>query len=201
MSPFSKPHITYFSKKQLGVTLVEMVIAIVIISIAAVALLQGLGFQTNRNVDPMIQSQSQMLAKQYLEEVMGKPFFDPAADPRLDPSVNRDDADDSAADTASSVSDDDNRVLFNNIFEYQNYDQPVQAQNGTPIPELSGFQIDITIDDSVGLALGTISNPGILCPPTVLLITVSVIDPRGQTTTLQGYRTSYFERPASWVCV
>ena len=135
--------------KQTGVTLVELIIAIVIISIASVALLTGLGFQTARNVDPMIQSQAQMLASQYLKEVMAKSFFDPSADPRLSPSVSRDDADDSAADNTASSANATNRLLFNNLFEYNNYNQPARELDGTLIPALAGYQISIEIDDSI----------------------------------------------------
>ncbi len=186
---------------QTGVTLVELIIAIVIISIASVALLTGLGFQTARNVDPMIQSQAQMLAKQYLSEVLSKPFFDPSADPRLSPSVSRDAADDSAADTTARDSNATNRLLFDNIFEYNGFNQPTQELDGTAVPELAGYQISISIDDSVGLTLGTLANPGTLCPPDILRVDVTVTDPRGQQTQLSGYRTSYFARPASWSCV
>jgi MSHA pilin protein MshD len=187
-------------QNQRGVTLVEMVIAIVIISIAAVALLQGLGFQTGRNVDPMIQSQSQALASQYLDEVLGKSFFDPSNDPRLNPSLSRDNARAGSEDTSARDLDGDNRILFDNVYEYQGYDEPVQNRDGSAIAELAGYQIAITIDNSVGLALGGLTNPGALCPPVVMLVTVTVTDPRGQTTQLQGYRTSYFDRPATWSC-
>jgi MSHA pilin protein MshD len=182
------------------VTLVEMVIAIVIISIAAVALLQGLGFQTVRNVDPMIQSQAQALAKQYLEEAMSRSFFDPATDPRVFPSVNQATAVSSASDTTSSTADATNRIAFNNVFEFNSYDQPVQEPDGTPITELSGFQIEIEVDNSAGLTLGTFSNPAATCPPMVMQITVTVTDPRGQSTVLTGYRTSYFDAATRYGC-
>lgn len=183
--------------KQQGVTLVELIIAIVIISVAAVALLQGLGFQTSRNVDPMIQSQSQALARQYLDEVMSRSFFDPANDPRLNPGVSQALAASAESDSTARTLDATNRQLFDNIFEYNGYNQTPQSLDGTPIVELAGYQIAITVDSSIGLTLGTISNSADAssnaCPAEVMLITVTVTDPRNQVTSLQGYRTSYFD--------
>lgn len=203
MSPFSNAtghSVPAGRSTQNGVTLVELIIAIVIISIAAVALLQGLGFQTLRNVDPMIQSQSQALARHYLEETLSRSFFDPSDDPRADPSVSQAQAVTAATDTTSRDNDPVNRIAFDNVFEYHNYNQPAQTTNGTPIDELSDYQIGIQIDRSEGMTLGTLTNPALTCPPEILLITVTVTDARGQSTVLQGYRTSYFDSADRYGC-
>ena len=120
--------------RQKGVTLVELIIAIVIISIAAVALLQGLGIQTGRNVDPMIQSQSQALAKQYLLEVLSKSFFDPSADPRLDPTLSQTAINTGITDQTRLGS--PSRMAWNNIYEYHNYSGAIREVAGPLITEL-----------------------------------------------------------------
>lgn len=190
----------HHTANQSGVTLVEMIIAIVIISIASVALLQGLGLQTQRNVDPMIQTQAQALARQFLDEAMSRTFFETSADPRVDPSISQAEALDSATDTSARDNNATNRLAFNNIFEYQDYNQPAQNIDGSSIDELSGYQINIDIDHSPGLILGTITNPVASCPPAIFLITVTVTDPRGQSVQLQGYRASYFDSQSRYGC-
>ena len=132
---------------QKGVTLVELIIAIVIISIAAVALLQSLGFQTIRNVDPMIQSQAQALARQYLEEVLSKPFFDPSADPRLNRFLSQAQANASVTDSDESTANPTNRTSWNNIWEYDGYSDVPRGINGTAIDELGSFTVDIDVDN------------------------------------------------------
>ncbi|TCS41645.1 prepilin-type N-terminal cleavage/methylation domain-containing protein [Reinekea marinisedimentorum] len=181
-----------FSKaQQRGVTLVEMIIAIVIISIAAVALLQGLGQQTRNNVDPMIQSQAQMLARQYLAEVSTKSFFDPSGDPRLDPNLSEAEVNNAISDQSESSN--ANRALWNNLYEYDGYSSAIYELNGTtPVSGLSGYSVAIDIDISNGLALGTLSNSA-TCPPVIALIEVVVTDPRNQQTKLSGYRTAYWD--------
>lgn len=183
--------------KQVGVTLVELIIAIVIISIAVVAILQSLGQQTLRNVDPMLQSQAQLLAKQFLDEVKSKSFFDPSADPRLVPNLTAAQLITSIADQAQRNADATNRLTWNNLYEYHSYnDSEVRNADGTAIPELSGYSVTISVDISEGLSMGSAPNALIniaSCPATLALITVTVTDPRGQQTSLQGYRTRYWD--------
>jgi MSHA pilin protein MshD len=179
--------------KQQGVTLVEMIIAIVIISIAAATLLQGLGQQTRNNVDPMIQSQAQMLARQYLSEVSSKSFFDPSGDPRLDPSLTNTEIENAITDQSESSS--TNRTLWNNLYEYQGYSSAIYELDGSTIIDgLSGFSVEINIDISNSLTLGTLSNSTVAnCPPVISLIEVTITDPRNQQTRLSGYRTAYWD--------
>ena len=60
--------------RQRGVTLVELVIAIVIIGIAAAALYSAMASITARSADPMLRQQSLMLAEACLEEILGNDF-------------------------------------------------------------------------------------------------------------------------------
>ena len=182
-----------FNTHQQGVTLVELVIAIVIISIASVALLQGLGFQTGRNVDPMIQSQAQALAKQYLQEVLSKSFFNTGADPRVDPTLTQTQINTGITDQTRNGS--PARVAWDNIYEYHNYSSAiVDVMTGAAVSELSSYQVSITVDISAGLTLHTFTNSSVVnCPPQIALVTVNITDPRNQITSLAGYRTSYWD--------
>jgi len=62
--------------RQRGVTLVELVIAIVIVGIAAAALYSAMASITARSADPMLRQQSLMLAEACMEEILGHPFAD-----------------------------------------------------------------------------------------------------------------------------
>jgi len=190
--------------RQDGVTLVELIISMVIISIAAVALLQGLGLQSQRNVDPLIQSQAQRLAIQYLQEVSNKSFFDPSADPRLDPSLT---SEDDLKLVIAGITDQNgrassNRLAWDNIFEYNGYDDSIIDIHGDPVAALAGYKVTIVVDVSPGVVLvpllmeNSISTWGSVpeqCPPTIAAITVTVTDPRNQETILSAFRTSYFD--------
>ena len=64
-------------RRQAGTTLIELVISIVIVSIAVSAVLMALTMNVGRSADPMIRHQAVAIAEAYLEEIFLKPFNDP----------------------------------------------------------------------------------------------------------------------------
>ena len=64
-------------RRQTGTTLIELVIAIVIISIAASTVLMALSTSVAQSADPMIRHQAVAIAEAYLEEVALRSFADP----------------------------------------------------------------------------------------------------------------------------
>src|SRR5690606_11047646 len=63
--------------RQRGVTLMELVVSIVVVAIAASAVLGVLSHSVGRSADAMAMSQAVAIAESYLEEIMLKPFADP----------------------------------------------------------------------------------------------------------------------------
>ena len=81
-------------RKQAGTTLIELVIAIVIVSIAVSAILMVFSMNVGHSADPMIRHQAVAIAEAYLEEISLKSFADPDG---VDGEANRtlyDDVDD-----------------------------------------------------------------------------------------------------------
>lgn len=70
-----------------GVTMIELVTTIVIISVAVVILLALTSRFTGRSVDPMIQTQANAIAQAYFEEISQKNFCDPNWDPDNNPNT------------------------------------------------------------------------------------------------------------------
>ena len=67
-------------KLQRGMTLVELVITIVVIGIAAAAMFSAMASITGRSADPMLRQQSLALAEAYLEAISARAYADlPAA--------------------------------------------------------------------------------------------------------------------------
>ena len=64
-------------RRQAGTTLIELVIAIVIVSIAVSAVLMALSMTIGYSADPMIRHQAIAIAEAYLEEIALKAFDDP----------------------------------------------------------------------------------------------------------------------------
>ncbi len=63
--------------RQTGTTLIELVISIVIIGIAASGVLLALNQTTRHSADPMLNEQAVAIAQSYLEEVMLQAYSDP----------------------------------------------------------------------------------------------------------------------------
>ena len=81
-------------RRQAGTTLIELVISIVIVSIAASAVLMAVSMTVGRSADPMLRHQAVAIAEAYLEEISLKSFADPDG---VDGEANRtlyDDVDD-----------------------------------------------------------------------------------------------------------
>lgn len=181
--------------RQEGITLVELIISIVIIGIAATALLQSLGFLTTGNVDPMLRSQSNLLAQQMLNEVQSQSFFEPDNDPRTDSSATPEVCPGPESSTGYD------RQVWDNVCDYVNYDSDnddglsgIRNKNGALIDGLDDYQVEISVDDSDSVSLGSMSNDSSACSaPRLLRIDLTVTDPRGQTLQLSGYRASYWD--------
>ena len=65
-----------FSRLQAGVTLVELVISMVIISVALVAVLNSFGFLVSKSADPLWRNKSLKLAQLYLDEILARSYDD-----------------------------------------------------------------------------------------------------------------------------
>jgi MSHA pilin protein MshD len=110
-------------------TLVELVIAIVIVAIAASAVLGVLSSSVGRSADAMIVSQAVAIAESYLEEITLKPFVDP------------DGIDGEAA-----------RINFDDVDDYDGLtDAGAYDQFGNPIAGLGGYTVNVGVVASAAL--------------------------------------------------
>jgi MSHA pilin protein MshD len=64
---------------QQGVTLVELIVSMVIISIALGGVLMVMNFTTSHSADPMIQHQAVAIAEAYMEEILLQGYKNPTA--------------------------------------------------------------------------------------------------------------------------
>ncbi|MEZ4290283.1 MAG: prepilin-type cleavage/methylation domain-containing protein [Myxococcota bacterium] len=92
------------SRRLRGASLVEIVVAIVVTSIALSGTLMLVDTTTRRSADPMLERQAISIGESYLEEILQKPFFDPD-DGTLCPSPEAD------------------RDRYDNVCDYQGLDE------------------------------------------------------------------------------
>ncbi len=152
------------AKQARGFSLVEVVVFIMIVSVALVGVLSVMNLTTQRSADPLIRKQAIAVAESMLEEVSLHDF---------------------AVTSAPVAPIQANRQSFDDIGDYDNFttsgvfsiDDPL-----TPITGLTGYTVRVTV---VGSALSGIPAAA------ASLITVTVTAPDGVSVVLAGYRTAY----------
>jgi MSHA pilin protein MshD len=113
-----------------GATLIELVISIVVIAIAASAVLGVLSGSVGRSADAMVLSQGVAIAEAYLEEISLRPFDDP------------DGADGEAV-----------RSDFDDVDDYDGLlDVGARDQFGAALPPLAQYTVAVEVAASPGLA-------------------------------------------------
>lgn len=147
--------------RQRGVTLVELLVSIVIVSIAASTVLGVISMTTAGSADPMIRHQAAAIAEAYLEEILLKPIDDP------------DGVDGEAA-----------RADFDDLDDYDGLaDAGARDQFGAPIAGLADYSIAVAVGSSAAL-------PGVPGAD-ASRIDVVVSHASDVNFVLSGYRTRY----------
>lgn len=118
-------------RTQHGFTLIELVIAITVISIAVTGVMGALSAVSVRSAQSLILDQAIAIADAYLEEIRHKPFQDP-----------------------DGVSGETQRALFDDIQDYNGLNNNgARDQRGVAITGLDQYRVTVRL---VGTALGVI---------------------------------------------
>ncbi|MEO4048502.1 prepilin-type N-terminal cleavage/methylation domain-containing protein [Pseudomonas sp. CAU 1711] len=150
-------------RRQAGMTLVELVITIVIIGIAAAALFSAQAAIVGRSADPLLRQQSLAIAEAYLEEILLQPFVDSGG----------------AVCPAPPAS----RASFDNVCDYHGLnDNGARDARGQAIAALASYRVQVAVTPQAWAGLAASD---------ALLVRVTVTDPAGQQLQLDGYRARY----------
>jgi len=188
-------------RRTAGLSLIELIVFMVIVSVAVAGVLGALGIATRSSADPVIHKQALAIAEAVLEEVQLQPFTycdpdDPAAPTALDVTqcATLETIGVEVGETRYSTT-----TPFDNVNDYHGFDSNV-AQSGltgirnidsTLIAGLEGYRVTVSVAGQplgpVGLIIGDDAN----ARPQSLLTTVTVTGIGNTTVTLHGYRARY----------
>lgn len=137
-----------------GFTLIELIMAIVILSIGVTAFMVLINQTTSHSADPMIQEQANAIAQSYLEEVLLNPFCDPDMSTDCPTTCV-------ASACASCTAAEASRDLFDDVCDYDGLvNNGARDQNDNAIAGLGAFNITVNVQDT-GITLnGLDSNTG-----------------------------------------
>lgn len=169
-------------QRQLGLTLIELVMFIVIVSVGIAGILAVLNLTVRSSADPLAPKQALSIAQALLEEVQLAPFT------YCDP-------DDANAATAASTTGCATQpdVLgpetgdvrpFDNVTDYDGFTLTgiTDLATGGPVAGLEGYSATVTVTPA---ALGSVPASD------ALLIRVAVTGPGNTQVALEGFRTRY----------
>jgi MSHA pilin protein MshD len=147
--------------RQSGITLIELVIAIVIISIAASTILMALSTNVTYSADPMIRHQAVAIAEAYLEEIALRSFADP-----------------------DGVDGEGSRDLYDDVDDYNGLvDNGARNQFDAAIAGLSDYTVSVTVAPSS--ALPSIASTDLY------LISVTITHAANIDFTVSAYRANF----------
>lgn len=156
---------TNSSPRQLGFTLVEVIIFIVVVGAGLAGILLVSSTVVKSSADPMVRKQAIAIAESLLEEISLKAFQDPGGV------------------TTCTLGGGSNRALWDDVCDYNGYASTgIRDVQGNTIAALSNYNVaSVTVADSNDL-------PGLV----TRRITVTVTVPGGpDTITMTGYRANY----------
>ena len=152
-------------RRSAGVTLVELIVALVIMGVALAGMVAVYTATTRSSVDPVVAQQMQAIADNLMEEILMKPF---AKGPGAGARIN-----------------------FDDVLDYKGYDSGtagVTNVEGTVIPGLERYEVVVAVDDKATMP-GVPSGQAMLVTVTVIDLRASPNAP-GSRLVLTGWRTN-----------
>ncbi|WP_273204144.1 type IV pilus modification PilV family protein [Marinobacter subterrani] len=160
---------------QSGATLVELVITIVIISVAIAGVVGAFALITGRSADPLNQTRAVALAQIYMDEILSRRYDEdtPVGGSPREPgcTINTEEA---------------NRADYDDVDDYNAINNAVPANaEGTALgADYGNFRVSVTVEcagDEIGLPLEEDAKR----------IDLLVTDPSGQGYSFSAYRANY----------
>ena len=152
-------------RRQSAFTLIEVIVTIVVIGIAATALMSVFSQMARSSVDPALQQQATTIAEAYLEEILARSFNDPQG-----------------GETGSDEGE-AGRALYDDVKDYRSLAAgPAADQLGNPVAALADYTVSVSITNTALDAVPADDS---------LLVEVNVNHPLVGTVILSGFRTLY----------
>ena len=159
---------------QHGISLIELIMFIMIVSVALVGILLVMNVTTKGSADPLIHKQAIAAAESLLEEIELQDFID------------QNDGVTTNCLPASAVTAANRATDYHIVDCYDGFDT---TAGGVGITDLNGAAVGLAAYNANVLI--TPETLGVIAAGSAVRITVTVTDPQGTQIAIDGYRTKY----------
>lgn len=161
-----------------GITLVELVMFILVISVGLAGTLLVMTYTSQHSADPMVREQALLIAESYMEEILAKRFIDPT------PGTTR-----------TCPSPEGGRTNYDNVCDYNGLsDTGARDQFGNVVTGLDNYNVAVAVSGGSGISLGPVGNV-VANTGSVQVLRVDVTVTHSSSpdfgVVLTGYRTHY----------
>ena len=153
-----------------GFTLIEIIVTLVVLAIAATSLLSLFSGTVRTSADPMIQQQAISIAEAYMEEILLRDFSDPQGDESSTREVG------------------ETRINYDDVQDYnwlgvgETQDKKVRDQNNVVIAELLDYEVEVTVFGVELFEIPAVNS---------MRVDITVTHPAISPITISAYRTNY----------
>ena len=153
-----------------GFTLIEIIVTLVVLAIAATSLLSLFSGTVRTSADPMIQQQAISIAEAYMEEILLRDFSDPQGDESSTREVG------------------ETRINYDDVQDYnwlgvgEIQDKKVRDQNNVVIAELLDYEVEVTVFGVELFEIPAVNS---------MRVDITVTHPAISPITISAYRTNY----------
>ena len=136
IKPKSSYHAYAYYHRQHGVLLIELIMAIVIVSTALLGISSVINLTLEKSADPLVVKQRMLIADGLMEEILSKAYNDPGV-----------------GHTATGQ-----RQYYDDINDYSGFHmEGIRSIDGTPIPELAEYNVSVSVTPA-SLPNGTVAR-------------------------------------------
>jgi len=168
-----------------GFTLIELIVTMLIISIAALGVTYSLGLGLRHQSDALWQAKAVALAEAYMEEVLARRYDEHApsgGQPPCSPSTT-------ACSAANAFNDGESRTEYDDVDDYDGLiEQPPRDADGSSRPDYASYRVAVTVayaDPSQIAALGLDAATD------AKLVTIAVSTPESGSMTFAALRGNF----------
>lgn len=178
------------TQRQRGLTLVELVAVIVILSVSLAGVVAGISAGISRSADTLLQTRAVALAQSYLDEILARRFDDAAGPRGVPPCASTGIVCSADGALGAEGAEGSDRTVFNDVDDYNGLDEgfsrpdPLRDAEGNPRQGYDNFRVQVAVrylQPGVGepeANLVTTAAAGyVLNPQDAKLITVTVSHP------------------------